>query len=170
MVTGTTAAGRSSVNALGQLNDGIAMGAGVYTFETDVYMPLLSTVAEEFSLYHGFGDSIIGDQTDGTYFKYNRLTSVNWLACTASGGVRTETDTGIPVTATTWIRLRVVVNPLATAAYFYINNVLVATNIANLPAGVNTGAVQSIIKSAGLTSRVLWVDWTWLHYDLSVSR
>ena len=112
------------------------------------------------------------DPTDGVYFLYDRLTNVNWLAVTASNGVRTLTNTGIAVAAGVYNKLKIIVNYNGTAAYFYINGVLVATNTLNIPtgAGRNTGYFTNIIKSAGLTARYFHSDWHWLHYDLTASR
>jgi hypothetical protein len=151
----------------------ILFGSGVYTFETDIYIPTLSAVAEEYILRFGFADAITGaDISDGAYFEYDRLTNVNWLAKTAANSARTATATATAVAAAAWIRLKVIVNATGTAAYFYINDVLVATNILNIPtgAGRQTSCNMTIVKSAGTTARTFQGDWAWLHIDLTTSR
>jgi hypothetical protein len=176
MNTGITAVGIVTSLAYGLpfpgLMWGVKFGGGVWTFECDCIMPLLSTAIEEFILYSGYGDNCAaGDMTDGCYFKYDRTVSLNWLAVTANGGVRTITDTGIPVVAAVWSRLRIVVNALCTAAQFFINDILVATNVANLPSGaVSTSALHKIEKTVGINQRQYYIDWTWLHLDLTAGR
>jgi hypothetical protein len=155
----------------GYNNGSFRLGGGEYTFETDLLIPLLSTVGEEYITRLGFGDNYAGDHNDGVYFEYDRLTNVNWLMCAANGGVRTKTDTGVAVAAGGWIRLKVVVNTAGTSAAFYIDGVYVGAVVANLPAG---GAVFTnmilIVKSAGVTARAINIDWCWLHIDLAVTR
>lgn len=148
----------------------LIMGAGVFTVEGEIYLPDLSAVAEEYTFYFGFGDTRGADIVDGAYFKYNRLTGVNWLGVTANNSARTETDLGIAVQAATWTKLKVVVNADGTAVSYYIGGVLVGTNVLNIPTARNTGAIIQIIKSAGITSRSFRVDWLWLKHDLTVTR
>lgn len=171
--TGTTNTGYATLYVSQAGYAGFLFGAGVYTFETEIYITTLSAVAEEYIIRIGFGDVITGaDMVDGAYFEYNRLTSVNWYCCTSANSARTKADSGVAAGAAAWIRLKIVVNDDATAAAFYINDVLVRTNILNIPSGAgrNTAAIFNIIKSAGTTGRTLQVDWAWLHFDLTVSR
>ena len=170
--TGTTAAGYALTTSFGYAGQywGVVFGTAQWTFETDIYIDQLSTAAEEYSLNIGFGDVPNANQVDGVYFRYDRLTSTNWLACTANNSVRTSTDTGIAVNASGWVRLKIVVNYAGTRADFYCNSVLVATNILNIPTARSTGIISAIVKSAGLTNVYFMQDWIWLHYDLTASR
>jgi hypothetical protein len=74
--------------------------------------------------------------------------------------------------AATWTRLKIVVNSLASSVEFFINGVSVGANITNIPSGAGRalGALMLTVKSVGLTTRDFYVDWIWLHIDLSVSR
>lgn len=167
--TGTTAAGTCGI-----FSDplGILFGAGQFTVETEIYLYDLSTAIEEYAFYFGFGDVLTGDQVDGAYLKYDRTASLNWLACTADNSVRTATDTGIPVVAGAWLKLKVVVNALGAAVTYYLNDILIGTVITNIPTGGgrNTGTLWNMVKSVGVTARNFLIDWAWLHVDLSVSR
>lgn len=156
----------------GLFRSGFRFGSGTFTYETEMTMTQLSDAVDEFELYFGFGDTLTGDQVDGAYFRYDRTTSINWLACTASNSVRTETDTGIVVVAGSYAKLKVVVDATAANAYFFVNGVLVATNAANIPtgAGRETGGIHLIRKTVGVNARPAYIDWTWVHIDLTASR
>lgn len=170
--TGTTNVGTAAIYTLGSVT-GVLFGGGQYTWEADIYVGNLSTAAEEFVSVFGFGDTGTAEPTDGAYFYYDRSgAGVNWRLKTANNGVRTDTDSVIPVVAGVFVRLKVVVNYAGTLVSYYINGVLVGTNNTNIPiaGGRETGAVISIIKTVGATARLLYLDWVWLHYDLTVSR
>jgi len=167
--TGTTAAGRAGAYSLGQSQNGLCFGAGIYTIESDIYIPDLSTVAEEYIFRFGFGDTVTGDNVDGSYFEYDRLTNVNWQFCNASNSTRTKQDTGFTVNAGTWTRLKVVAE--LSLARFYINNFYIGASSGNFPlAGRYLASTINIIKSAGLTDRTFWCDWIWQHILLNASR
>lgn len=171
--TGSTATGSAGIFAHVYSASQFLFGAGVYTFETDICIPTLSTVTETFAFYSGFGDSLAAESVDGVYFKYSDAGATpNWYAVTANNSTRTTTDTSTAVAANTWTRLRVVVNSTGTSVAYHINGTLVATNTTNIPtaAGRETSALTNIIKSAGLTARTWEVDWTWVHIDLTTSR
>lgn len=167
--TGTTAAGTS-----GMYSDVASMifGAGSYVFETEFYLYNLSTAIEEYMYLFGFGDLMNAEPNNGVYFKYNRVAGVNWFLSTADAGARTNTDSGIAVTAGAWIKLKVVVNATGTLASYYINEILVGTVNTNIPvaAGRTVGSLWNILKTVGITPRLFLVDWGWLHTDLAVTR
>ena len=87
------------------------------------------------------------------YFRYDRLTSANWLAISESGSTETSTDTGIAVSAGTEVDLQFVINSDATSVGYYIDDVLVATHTTNIPTANNLTISWNIIKSAGTTER-----------------
>lgn len=157
--TGTTA--RSSLHRGGSST---FFGGGVHVFETYVYIPVLSTVSDEYIVYAGFGDtSGAGDMNDGVYFKYDRLTSVNWQMCTANSGAgnRTSTASSVAVAATSWIKLRIEVNAAGTRADYFVND----TNIGNVTTNIPTTSARitaeifKIEKSAGSTNTLFNIDW-----------
>ena len=172
---GTDVNGRVSTMALGLgvggLGEwGLLFGGGEWTFETELIPSHLATAIDDFDLWAGFSDNgAAGDIVDGACFKYDRATSLNWLCITSDNSVQTIVDSGIPV-AVAWTKLKIVVNAAGTAARFYIAGVLVATIVTNIPLARQTAAIQKIEKSAGALPRQLIIDWTWLHYNLSVSR
>lgn len=166
--TGTTNVGYAYLAAGGISRNAILMGGGVYTWETDIYLPELSTAAEEYAVYLGFGDTEGGDQSDGVYFRYTRASSLNWITCAAGAGVRTANITLAPVVAAAWVRLKVIASP--TQALYYVNGVLVDTITTNLPLVQTTGLMMTIIKAAGITERIIMFDWTWVHIELDVTR
>ena len=172
MMTGTTNAGYSSLlSSYAFATAGFLFGAGEYTLEGDIYIPDLSTALEEYFIIWGWGDAY-GAATDGVYFLYDRTASVNWQAVTANNAARTTTDTGVAVAEDVWIRPRIFVDGPGANAYFYLDDVLVATNAANIPtaAGRQTGLLMVIRKTVGTTSRDLYMDWFWYHHDLTASR
>ena len=168
--TGTTAAGYAGYYARNTL--ALLFGTGERTYETDVSVPLLSTAIEEYILRMGFQDAMGADAVDGVYFEYDRTVNVNWLRCSADNSARTKTDTGVAVAAGAWIRLKIVVAANGLSAEFFINNVSVGTNVANIPigAGRHTTIMQYILKTAGITARSFYIDWVWIHIDLTTSR
>ncbi len=171
--TGTTNAGLASLlSNYTFARSAFAFNAGQYTFETDVYLPVLSDAVEEYVMKIGWSDVILAAAVDGVYFAYDRTANVNWLCVTANNSVRTTADSGIAVAAGAWIRLKIVINYAGTSVRFYINDVLVVTTTTNIPTGDAriTSLMMAIQKTVGITDRVFYSDWTWLHYDLSASR
>ena len=98
------------------------------------------------SAWVGFMDTFIADNqatpsianietplAEGAFFRWHSTTSGNWFAVTMTGGTKTETDTGVAVTAGNIIRLKITYTD-ATSVTFTINEVDVATHTTNLPA------------------------------------
>jgi hypothetical protein len=173
VVTGAGDAVGSTAMTLNNLGWGILFGAATYTFETEMALATgLSTAAQEYELYFGFGDAqAAGNFTDGVYFRYDRVVlGANWWACSARAGVRTAVDTGIPADLV-YHKFKIVVNAAGTSAAFYVDGALVATIITNIPVAPDvTGAVLKCAKTVGAGARWFFYDWVWLHVDLVVSR
>ncbi len=151
----------------------IRLGGWKVVFESDIYLPSTSSLGNANALSDGtntyfikvgFSNAVTtGRGTDNVMFYYTHAsaTTTKWMAETASGNVRTgtETDTGITVSLDTWYRMRIEINNAATEVRFYINGTLVATNTANIPTGVNLCPVWfAVVKSAGTTNRYCWND------------
>lgn len=159
--TGTDTTGRA---CLITLDDCIILGDGQYQIEWLIRIEDLATVAEDYVLRVGFGDSTgAADWGYGVYFEYNRATSVNWLIKTADNSVRTSTTTSTAVTEDAWIRLTININAAATLCTYYVDGVSVGTINTNIPDG-GTGADGigpdiGIVKSAGGTSRTIYADY-----------
>lgn len=174
VVTGVGDAVGSCAMTLNNLGWGITFGGAEYDFYTEnVLATSLSTVAQEYELYLGYGDTqAAGDFTDGVYFRYDRaVLGNNWFACTADGGARTATDTGVAAELAVWHKFRIRVNAAGTVALFYIDGVLVATINTNMPGvGDATAAVLKIAKTVGAGARWIYYDWVWLRVNFTVSR
>jgi hypothetical protein len=161
LITGTGTTARSTIQR-GSTN--VFFGGGVHVFEAYVYIPVLSTVTNEYILYIGFGDvSGAGDMSDGAYFKYDRLTSVNWQMCTANGGAgnRTATASATAVAAATWIKLRIEVNAAGTRVDYLINDTNIGNVLTNIPitSARITSELAKIEKSAGTTDTAFNIDY-----------
>jgi len=175
--TGTTNTGYAYIQT-GGVTALIAFlfGGGVYTIEGDIYITTLSDGTETYALRFGFGDGLSGAPVDGAYFYYTDVggggATPNWHRNTVSNSVLTSTDTGVAAVAGVWTRLKIVVNADATSVEYFINGVSVGSNVTNIPSGAgrNTGAICTLIKSAGTTARIVNIDWAWLHIDLMASR
>ena len=126
-------------------------------FSAAVNIPILSTAGEEFIVRIGLGTAQTTDFVRGVYFMYDRLTSVNWIYCTADANVRTQTASAVAVDAASWIRLKTVVNSDATSIEYFVNEVSLGSITTNIPA---YGAlVIQIVKSAGTTKREILTDY-----------
>lgn len=114
----------------------------------------LSDVVEEFDIWGGFGDSVVGSTpTDGAEFLYDRNTNVNWQVVNRGGGAGAAVDTGIPVT-TGAVELIVSTVPSTGIVKYWINGQVVAALSNNYPSNAQTfGTGIGILKSAGTTSR-----------------
>lgn len=151
-----------AASAAHQHNPGIIFGTGGrFINEHVVKLNSLPDVTDDFNVYAGFGNTASGGgllQTDGAGFMADRThatSGVNWVAITSTNASRTAVDTGIPY-STNWVTLRVVVDP--TSAYFYINDVLVATITTNIPTARPTGIVVGQERSAGTANRIVYGD------------
>lgn len=165
LTSGTNSAGRAAIATNQSLL--IFGGGGGADFEAAVYYPVISVATNRFNTYLGFIDTLTGDQTDGVYFAYEEAVSPNWQICTASNSTRTKTITSVPVTAATWITVRVVVNFLGTLATYYINGTQVGTISTNIPTttGQECGAGVALAKIAGGSSRNILLDYIYMQLN-----
>lgn len=156
--TGITSAGRAVIT-FNTTDRAILLGGGEMTYETSIYIEDLSTVGEEYIDRIGFGYTVGGDQVNGAYFEYNRLTSTNWVIKTADGGTITSTTTSTSVVEDSWIKLKIVVNADASQVDYFVNGSNVGNITTNIPTTNQTSVIYQIIKSAGSTSRTLIADY-----------
>ncbi len=82
-------------------------------------------------LAFGLTDGGYSSSNTGVWFEYIASTDTNWYAVSCNGSTKTRTDTGVAVGA--GYKTFEMVASGATAVYFYIDGVLVATNTTNLP-------------------------------------
>lgn len=171
VTTGTTAAGRSSLNSL--VTSSVLFGGGPYAWEGIVSIPTLSTVADRFICLFGFVNSVSAAPTAGLFFSYSdNVNGGNWLVTAINSSGSVTTDTGIPVVAGTFYKLNVSVNAAGTIATFSINGVVVARITTNIPVATADacGYTHTIRKTAGLNSRSFVVDYLWLRHQPTASR
>jgi hypothetical protein len=164
----------------------LRLAIGPLTFEYVFYLDTLATAAQDYVVRIGLGNSATNTApTNGVYLEYNRAVSTFFQAVTVAGGTETRVDTnGIiaAVAVNQLYRLRVEINALATEVKFYIRatdfagvetiaNTLVATTITNIPAAVNqpVGMFANIDKTAGVQTRLLYIDYAYLNYILTTS-
>jgi hypothetical protein len=167
--TGTTTTGRTSIHK--GLAAGVTFGIGnEMKLRMRIALQALSDGTETYTAYFGFGHTITsGDMSVGLYFRYTHSVNSGKIeAVIADASSRTSADTGITPVAGVYNIFDIRINAAGTSATFYIDAVLVATLTgANLPdAGDTTGMIMKIEKSAGTTSRSIYMDW----YDLLISR
>lgn len=150
----------------------MTLGGWTLEYRGNIQLVQLSVVAQEFIQYIGLGDNTgAGDMTDGVYFVYDRLTSVNRQIRTASGGTITNTITTTAVVAGSWIALWFIVNAAWTSVEFFINWVSVWTIVTNIPIGANlTNPLFSMKRSAGTNNLDTLIDYYTIFQPFTSSR
>jgi lysophospholipase L1-like esterase len=176
LATGSTAAGRVYV---GTSTVVIELSAGESIFGSAAQIPTLSTSAERYSVQIGFFDTISGaNQVDGIYFLYDEggvstgsAASANWQLVSCSNSVRTFITSTFAVDLN-WNNFKIILNSAGTRADFYINGQLAGSISTNLPLGNarSLGFGAQIVKSIGLTSRNILLDWLLFKQFFKVAR
>lgn len=144
------------------------IGTGAITLETYVNITTLSTLAERFYTFFGYATgsnysnilnniAIVYDE-GGVYLSANA--SPNFKCITRAGSTATTTVTSIAVTAGQWYKLRININAAASSVEFYIDNVLVATHITNIPLTTTSMFIANgIAKATGTAARSMQTDY-----------
>jgi len=159
----------------------IWLGGGVWNYETSINLLAISTSIERYRLIIGFGSANnINSETNGVFFTYDEggtangnTASPNWICITSAGNVRTLTITSVPVTATTWDKLRIEINATGTSVSFFINGTLVATHTTNIPQISSSQyifAKQGIFKTIGTGNRIMYMDYIGYENMLTIPR
>lgn len=168
--SGTTATGRAGVIS----ESSFLFGAGEHYFEAVIRIEDPATVGEDFDIRVGFCDSATGDCVDGVYFEYDQNNNTNWNVVTANNSTRTRNDSNVVVVADAWIKLGVRVNAAGTNAEFFVDDVETANSdiTTNIPTatGRETSMFGGIVKSAGTTERVWYIDYVFGSIDLTTAR
>lgn len=158
--TGTTATGRAANSYL----DPTTIQFGTYAWRSVGTLQLrnLSDGTETYTATVGFMDTFTsGASVDGAYLRYTHSVNAGkWECVTRSNSVETATDSGVTMSASTWMSYEIRVNAAGTSVQFYINGSLVQTHTTNIPTGSArlVGHGHNIIKSLGITARLLWTD------------
>jgi len=181
--TGTTSSGVSGTTVCGTHNGGvIVVGNGEILYDSLIEIETLSTVTERFVNLFGLSTFITTtNPTNLIGFTYdeggiaglsNFTASANWQTVTTNALTKTVTDTGVPVVTTGFVKLSIIVNAGGTSVAFYINGVLVSTHTTNIPTGATKRLVNAnaIFKTAGTTSRTMYMDYVKLRQTLTTPR
>ncbi len=169
--TGTTAVGHTSISQAGA-STCLGIGEAIAEARLNLVAPL-SDGADRYLVHVGFHDSLTAVATDGCYFRYSDdINGGKWQAVCVSNGVETVADTNVLAAVSTVKKFRVVINPLATSAAFYIDGVLVATIATNIPSsnGRQTSYLTQIRKTIGLNARSINVDTSYKKITLTSPR
>ncbi len=148
---------------------GVQMGFCELAFEARVAVSALSTVGDEYSVAVGWWDAGFvrdtgGVNVDGVYFRYDRLADGNvWTAvCSNQSNRQIGVSAVAPVLLSAAMQtLSIWVDQTGGVATFAIDGAIVAIIPAQVPtgAGRQTGICCKILKSAGINSRSLHVDY-----------
>ena len=155
-------------------------GGGVWTYEVELDVTTLSTLAERFQLIVGFFDvQNAANQVDAAAFVYDEggvstgsAASANWQTLCSQASTRTFFTTANAVAAATWVNLKIIVNAAASQVDFYINDVLIKSETQNIPSGSGRelGFGWLLIKSIGSTARTVDFDYLYVEGDFDTSR
>lgn len=157
LFTGTTVTGVAQF--LAKSNGLFVVGAGLMFIEGVVRIPVLSDATDSFNVTVGFCDSAspAADISRRVLTYRHDINGGKWQACCSN---LTVVDTGVPVVAGTWYRLRVEVDPILDQCRYYIDGALLTTITTNQPVDAQLFSTYpaSIEKAAGTTTRSLQVD------------
>lgn len=161
LTTGTTSTGEAALlcgydSAGNSTNSNVLRWptSGVTTvFEARVKVLQLSSLGVDEAVH------IIGLGTSVSYahFKYDRSVSANWIVLNDNaGGSPTSTTTGVAVSTSVYMRLKIVVEGTSRVTYF-IDDVSVASHTTDMP-GSGMPIVQ-VTKAVGTTPYTLRTDY-----------
>jgi hypothetical protein len=168
LITGTTTTGYSALLSQSSISDHYNWGGGVW-FYTACLNPLnLATVGDDYAFRMGFVASAADPPASGVYLEYKRSASTNWRLITRSSSTETAGDTGLAVAENSYATMDIVINR-GTNVVAYTNGVAAVTNTANIPASV-MAAGATMVKSAGTTSRTVYLDWIWYGSKFTSAR
>lgn len=154
---GTTTTGRAGFN-LGNVD--FFCGIGKIDFYFKVKFAILADGTESYQCHWGMGDVVAaGDQLDGVYFQYDN-TSGFLVIKSANNGTRTTTTTSFTMD-TSWHIYRIASNAAGTSVDFYVDGTNYGTITTNLPTTAvrGSGPLAKIEKTAGTTSRIMYLDY-----------
>lgn len=161
--TGTTTTGRC---AMISHTAAVRLGASALTIAWRFQMPTLLDGTENGSIFVGYGDGLGAAPVDGVYLYWDN-TLTNFRCKTRANSVETDTDSTVAPAAATWYVIEILINAAATSVTFNLYNadrsslLATKTNTTNIPtgAGRETGLLANILKSAGTTARLLYLDY-----------
>lgn len=176
MTAGTVATGYS-VTHLGQVS--VKFSGGETIFEASIKTPAIVAATSDYRMRIGYHDAITQTTTvDGVYFEWAAdSASQGWRGVTSNNSTGTNnksyTSASSAISASTWYRLRCVVNATGTSASFYINDVLLGSAITtNIPtaSGRQCGPNLLIGSYGTAAAKVMAVDYFYMKKTFSPSR
>ncbi len=158
LTTGTDTTGRAAV--ISGVSAFQYSAAARYRLRGDIRLTGVSDGTDTFVARLGFLDSPSAEPTDGVYFRYTHsVNSGKWECVTRVAGVETATDSGVAAVGSSSFTVFEIQITASSSAAFYIDGVLVQTNVTNIPSGANrSGYGLTIIKSAGTNARTVDID------------
>lgn len=169
MSTGVTTTGSASLS-LSNLTSYSNAADSLWVDEI-VSISALPTLTNAYQLTVGFGNSNGSSQTHGAYFVLDWSGSAARFRALSTQSSTTTTSASLTnPAANVPIRLRVVLT--TSAARFYVDGQLVATNTTNLPSGFGQsfGVVNYLLKSAGTTATTVDTDAIAIGRNFTASR
>jgi len=162
----TTAVGdasgiRQSTNA-----NTLWFGNGTTTLEWNVYIPVLSSGTDEYTLYVGCLDATATNaDVDMVAFYYDRTVSTNWIANTKNNGAAsTPITSAVSVEAGKKMSVRVIGNAGGTSINFQVGKDGTWTDIGSITTNIPNTSARSCspgirqVKSVGTTLITNWSD------------
>lgn len=165
--TGTTTSGRGGFDSTSGITTH-RFDTGVSFMEALINLQSLATVTDDyvFRWGHTFGN---GSYSEQLCWEYNRANSTNWVGVASFNSTATRWDTGIPVVAGQWIRLRATWD--ASNCYWQVNDLPVVGGSATTIRPDGSGRFGGhIIKTAGTTSVGVGFDYVYYRHDFTNER
>lgn len=164
--TGATATGRAILDYFNGSNK-IRIGSQRVILEQRVRIPTGSSAAQSFNAYIGLRSSnASGLAADALCFSHTHTTGGgNWVCRSSSGATSSSAITTVPVVDNQWYKLRIEINETRTQVDFFIDNVLVSTNITDTTIPSATAGMRPMVqieKSVGTTARSVQSDYCYL--------
>jgi hypothetical protein len=166
--TGAAATNRS---AIGGVSTTVLFesGAGItYTYETDIFIPVLSSSTQRFQVVAGFANNFTYSAASATMaVTYTDNVNGGAFVCEVKNPGSTAFNTAVTVAPNTWYRITIVSDNLGNAN-FYINGVSQTTIAA--PQTNASIPMVNIISSVGNTSKSVYIDYLSLAVDMATAR
>jgi hypothetical protein len=156
----------------------ILLGAGQWTFEGVVEVPVLSSGPDQFVFQFGFGDnlgSVNADPNNGVFFEYSQAASTFWRYRAGKASTYTSLNSTVTVIAGAWYKLRFVVNTIDTSIQFYISAAGggALTSVGSITTNIPVSGVAPFFqmrKSAGNTTLTSLIDSALVDFNLVAAR
>lgn len=164
LTTGTVITGRASVNTNVTL---LSNTATAINFECRFRILTLNNGVDDSHYRIGLCSNSTGESNNGMYLRYSSG-NANFIAVSRKNTTETAVNTGIPVVANTFYKLKIIAT--TSVVQYLINDTLVASINTNIPSGTAEafGWLVGIFKQTGLLARSLQVDY--VEIQKSVNR